>query len=131
MITKSPKMIKIKETDKDFKNAPVGYPHCTQKYRRPEKCPPSPPQNIIEWPILLVYKIFKVRKRICKSKCTIKTHHSNRGHFWCGLSSRIRQLPVNVIVNVQPQYNGHFCWRRKLASPATCYWYDLRSSFRV
>ena len=23
-----------------------------------------------------------------------------------------------IIVNVQPQCNGHFCWRRKLASPA-------------
>ena len=49
------------------------------------------------------------------------------------LSSRTRQLPVNVIVNVQPQYNGHFCWQRELASPAAEFkwnWEDLGSRFR-
>ena len=50
------------------------------------------------------------------------------------LSSRTRFIPVNVIVNVQPHCNGHFCWRCELASPATevqCYWDDLRSRFLV
>ena len=43
-------------------------------------------------------------------------------------------MPANVIVNVQPQCNGHFCWRRELASHAAefkCYWDDLRSCFLV
>ena len=55
-------------------------------------------------------------------------------YFLLTLSSLNRQLPVNVILNVQPQYNGNFCWRCKLASPAAefkCYWDYLRSSFLV
>ena len=39
---------------------------------------------------------------------------------------------VNIIVNVQPHCNGHFCWRHEFASPAAevkCYWDDLRSRF--
>ena len=50
------------------------------------------------------------------------------------LSSRTRFIPINVIVNVQPHCNGHFCWRRDLASPAAedyCYWDNLCSRFLV
>ena len=35
------------------------------------------------------------------------------------LSSRTRlNVIVKIIVNEQPECNGHFCWRCKLASPA-------------
>ena len=48
------------------------------------------------------------------------------------LSSRTRFIPVKVIVNfrvnVQPHYNGHFCWRRELASPAAEVQYYQESS---
>ena len=54
------------------------------------------------------------------------------------LSSRTKYIPVNVIVNViinvQPHCNGHFCCRRELASPAAevwCYWDDLCSRFLI
>ena len=37
------------------------------------------------------------------------------------LTSRTRQLSVNVNVIGAAQCNGHFCWRRELASPAGIY----------
>ena len=45
-----------------------------------------------------------------------------------------RQLPVNVIVIVQPHSNGPFSLAARLALPAAefkCYWDDIRSSFLV
>ena len=53
-------------------------------------------------------------------------------------SSRTRQLPVNIIVNVtvigRPHINGPFSLVVRLASPAAefkCYWDGLRSNFLV
>ena len=52
------------------------------------------------------------------ASCTLSLFAKWWGVNTLKLSSRIRFIPVNVIVNVQPHCNGHFCWRHELASPA-------------
>ena len=52
------------------------------------------------------------------ASCTLSLFAKWWGVNTLKLSSRTRFIPVNVIVNVQPHCNGHFCCWRELASPA-------------